>query len=369
MGSRTNGFKLSWGGFASLIAKIITLPLHLTWDLVVQAVWGRKLSHLPKRAVISGVKQLVERSSMPQIQYMVGTSDEVVYEAWTKSAREPRTVERFVDESVLYWIGPKKTHKVILYCHGGGFFMPMQAACLDFWNHVRKECLKDGCDVGVAALGYGLLPNAQFPIQLRQACVALDHLLATGTHPSNLIIVGDAAGANLILQLLSQLLHPIDRLGPITRMDAPLGGIYLMSPWVTGETSSTSFQKAAPDLFSAPTIEEWSSAYARDVPDSKRQYFEFSGTKVSWFKGISKFVKKVLVTAGEEERFLDDILDFAGNKLPAEELDLQLHIQSGGVHNDPYFEFSLTRNPSSAGTLTPIIVDWLKGAIRAPVTA
>lgn len=67
---------------------------------------------------MSSVKQLMERSSMSQIQYMVGTSDSAVYTAWTKNTGEPHLMEKFVDKSFLYWIGPKSTRKVILYCHG-----------------------------------------------------------------------------------------------------------------------------------------------------------------------------------------------------------------------------------------------------------
>ncbi|KAH6890845.1 alpha/beta hydrolase fold protein [Coprinopsis sp. MPI-PUGE-AT-0042] len=366
MVTKTKGFKLSWAGFISLVGKLIVLPIHLTWDLIVQTVFGRKLRQLPKRAVMSSVKQLLERSSMSQIQYVIGTSDEAVYSAWTKNTGEPRLVEKLVDDSVLYWIGPKQTRKVILYCHGGGFFMPVQSNTLHLWNYVRKALLEDNIAAGVVLLGYGLVPEAQFPVQLRQLCVALDHLLATGTHPSDIIIVGDSAGGNMILQLVSQLLHPLPDIGPTTRLEAPLGGAYLMSPWVTGKTTSASFQKPVPDLFDAPTIEEWAGAYAKDIPDSQKQYFEFSSTKASWFKGMSKYVKRVMVSAGDEERFLDDVVDFTTNKLPQNELDLRLEVQAGGVHIDPYFDFSLTDRPSSTGKLTPIIIDWLKEGFRAP---
>lgn len=33
--------------------------------------------------------------------------------------------------------------------------MPVQSNSLSFWNHVRKQLLKDKIAVGVALLGYG----------------------------------------------------------------------------------------------------------------------------------------------------------------------------------------------------------------------
>lgn len=107
-----------------------------------------------------------------QIKTISG-STAAVYSGWVKRHGLPETVEGpFVDDSLLYWIGPKRTEKVVLYVHGestyndpchnelrllgGAFFAPLQDCSLSFWNHVREDLGKQGVDAGFAVLGYGM---------------------------------------------------------------------------------------------------------------------------------------------------------------------------------------------------------------------
>jgi len=65
------------------------------------------------------------------------------------------------------------------------------------------------------------------------------HVLASGVQPKNLQIVGDSAGGNLAVQLLSHILHPFDGV-PLLAPPSPIRGVYLMSPWLSlsGATES-----------------------------------------------------------------------------------------------------------------------------------
>src|SRR5258705_7850394 len=81
-----------------------------------------------------------------------------------------------------------------------------------------------------------LLPEANFPVPLLQAVTAIKHLFARGVHPSNLILMGDSAGANLTTQVLLHIIHPLAGLPTLFESpmeDSKFAGAYLMSPWLT----------------------------------------------------------------------------------------------------------------------------------------
>ena len=54
-----------------------------------------------------------------------------------------------------------------------------------------------------------------------------------GIKREDIQILGDSAGATLIHEILSHILHPVtvERV-PELSLSAPLGGVYMMSPWV-----------------------------------------------------------------------------------------------------------------------------------------
>ncbi len=60
--------------------------------------------------------------------------------------------------------------------------------------------------------------------------LATEHILASGVDPSNLHLVGDSAGANLLTGLLSHILHPLDTVRPIIAPKGSIKSVYLMSP-------------------------------------------------------------------------------------------------------------------------------------------
>ena len=54
-----------------------------------------------------------------------------------------------------------------------------------------------------------------------------------GIKREDIQILEDSAGATLIHEILSHILHPVTVEGvPELSLSAPLGGVYMMSPWV-----------------------------------------------------------------------------------------------------------------------------------------
>jgi len=97
------------------------------------------------------------------------------------------------------WFVPKRTNPevVILFLHGGGYsFYPR-----GFYDGLCAM-LALSAKARVFALDYPLAPEHRFPAQLINAANAYEWLLATGIHPSHLVVAGDSAGGNLTLSLL-----------------------------------------------------------------------------------------------------------------------------------------------------------------------
>ncbi|THC99940.1 hypothetical protein EYZ11_000638 [Aspergillus tanneri] len=131
-----------------------------------------------------------------------------------------------------------RTDTVILYFHGGAYFL------MDPCTHRAPVCqLAKRADARVLSVRYRLAPQHPFPSALVDALVAYLSLLAPppgsfhNTVPAKKILFsGDSAGANLCLVLLQTLLT-LRRTSPTIRFhgqDIPLelpAGLALTSPW------------------------------------------------------------------------------------------------------------------------------------------
>ncbi|TFK26922.1 alpha/beta hydrolase fold protein [Coprinopsis marcescibilis] len=351
--------KLTWTDIASLAVTFVTLPFVMGWEVSKLLVFPAKGRGVAKTALSASVRHLMSHTTTAQIQALSGTSRQA-YEAWAKRNKLPITVESLVDGSALFWIGTKRTDRVVLYVHGGGYFSPLTDMGLNFMSYLKKQLQDQGVESGFAVLQYSLLPDV-FPTQLRQISVAVDHLLATGLDPSNLQLIGDSAGGNLLVQFLSHLAHPIENIGPITPFKSPLAGVCLVSPWVKSQSTSLSFtQSSSTDILSDTVTLGWGKDYFGGVQESLRPYVEPIYGPIGWFQGITKYAPRLLVTAGEEERFKDDIVDLVETRLSPAGVDVEFLIVEGGTHDDPCFDFFLSPNPASVHSSVRVVVDWIK---------
>lgn len=223
------------------------------------------------------------------------------------------------------------------------------------WPRLAKYGREKTTDISPA-----ILPTAKFPTQLVQAVEALQHVIASGCSPQDVYIVGDSAGGNLALALLSHMLHPVESVAPYPPTSR-IGGVFLMSPWVslTGDTGSHLANDSS-DIVGAKTLAYCGRKALEGVPDSLRVYLETLKVPDTWFRGIDELVSRILVTAGAAECLRDDIIQVS-HKLSKNHDKVKLIIQENGVHNDPFFDFFV--GEMNLGDLTPKIIDWFREAL------
>lgn len=97
-------------------------------------------------------------------------------------------------------VGAFSRPRVLLYLHGGGFFMEASGMHLRF---LRQICdATDACGVLPA---YRLAPEHPYPAGLDDCFRAYEALLARGVAASSIFIAGESAGGTLSLALLMRL--------------------------------------------------------------------------------------------------------------------------------------------------------------------
>ena len=99
--------------------------------------------------------------------------------------------EKQLGASAATWIGgPKDTTKpILLYLHGGAFFMRTPN------NHrLFLDRLRAACSLNSVIPFYRLAPEHPFPAALDDSVAAYKELLDQGYEPNNIILAGDSAG-------------------------------------------------------------------------------------------------------------------------------------------------------------------------------
>jgi len=279
-----------------------------------------------------------------------------VYETWTKQVKLAPVVEEIGDDARLLWIGPKRTDRVLLFCHGGCYFLPTTDFTLAFWHYVQGELKKKDIDIGIAFVQYSLAPMAKFPTPLRQASRAVEFLFAAGVRPENLHIAGDSAGGNLALQVISQMLHPHEGI-PAIRPSAPIGGVLLMSPWVSLTADAKSMTELdGIDFMSKAVLQDLGGKILAGFPAGDNAFAQPAKAPDSWFQGLDGVVQRVFVTVGESEVMRDDIIE-VGNRLKKHHQNVEVVVQDGGVHDDMLLDF-MTKE-KKLGAATPMLINWL----------
>ncbi|KAJ7452130.1 Alpha/Beta hydrolase protein [Mycena galericulata] len=354
--------ELRWTDTVGLIATVLTLPAAILWSVATTSYADYNKERTLKRiAGDAALRHSVNLLNVPQLQWAFGTT-RGTYEKWATSNKLPVTVDEFGEDGRLLWIGPKRLDRVVLFSHGGAFLLPPGDFALSFWRYVQLELEKQNIEVGFALLNYTLAPTATFPTPLKQARLALEFLVSAGVKPQNLQLVGDSAGGNLLVQVLSQLLHPLEAV-PEIRLPGPLRGVCLISPWVNLSADSKSHaENDALDFLSARTLAGWGAQILAGVPDADRPFAEAVRAPEGWFAGVDQHVERVLVTAGGAECLRDDIVVF-GEAFKKHHPNTELVVQSGGLHEDPFLDFLV--NDSKRGSVTPLIVEWLAAGFTA----
>ncbi|KAF8961656.1 Alpha/Beta hydrolase protein [Flammula alnicola] len=280
-----------------------------------------------------------------------------VYNNFVKGLKYPQAVEELGDDSRLLWVGPKRTERVMLYLHGGGFVLGMPEPAPVFWRFIQESLEKRGKPTGLAILNYSPIPDRPFPTQLNQTILAIQHLLDSGVKPENLQLVGDSAGGALIHGVFSHILHPLEGI-PKLQLSSPLGGAYYLSTWskLVDKDGCLHTNEGRGDFLNGNTCGYWGAKCMEDVPEPIIPYLEGNSAPTDWLKGIDKCVKRILLSIGEAEVLRDTILEYA-NIVKKYHPNTTVIMQEHGAHNDPYTDF-LT-GTKNLGNLTPLVLDWV----------
>ncbi|KIK51344.1 hypothetical protein GYMLUDRAFT_234144 [Collybiopsis luxurians FD-317 M1] len=362
---------VSWPRAVWMKVKLKLSPIVILKEVVLSPFVARSKDKSLKRVRgDASFRYLTDALSGAELQRFMGTSVSV-YSTWARQHNLPILIEELEDGGKLFWVGPKRTEKMLLYCHGGAYIFPCQEFTISFWRYIQLELEKQGMDVGIAIMSYSLVPVAQFPAQVWQTCRALEHLFSVEkVKPSNLQLVGDSAGGNLVSQVLSVMLHPLFS-PPIIPSGTKLRGAYMMSPWVslTGVGSSPSVKKLPSfeecndsDVISTDSILTWGQTVLAGAasPTLDMPYLDPIRAPSDWYQGLPNVVERVFVSTGGAECLRDAGRVFFDEKIKPWHEKAEYFEQEGGVHNDPFFDFQVADGPiGERQTLTPKILEWV----------
>ncbi|KAJ3856674.1 Alpha/Beta hydrolase protein [Lentinula lateritia] len=388
---------LTWANYFSIIF-FFTISLPLACFQTVLAPFTFRSNSYNSKSLTRRIGDTFVRAStahlpLAEIQSSVGTGLDQ-YQRWAKK-HQPElgalVVELPLDSDDdegrgergrLLWIGPKRTEKVLLYFPGGAYMFQVAEMMLRFWKYAQLEWEKQGLEIGIAVLSYsvGPDPNAAFPIQLFQATQALQYLLSEGYNPSDIQIVGDSAGGNLVAQLLSHMVHPfpVSSLVPPTNLPpgTRLRGVLMISPWVSlsnPDQWGPTFRSKDYDVTVYKNLQAAGERYVNTISNIKHKIDDLSQVVPyaepvlapdNWYSDLhNTVVDRILVTAGKEERLSDQIQVFFKQKIRPYHSDAILLVQDGGIHDDVIMDFMFSDTPLE-NELTPVVLEWIAKGFR-----
>jgi acetyl esterase/lipase len=201
-----------------------------------------------------------------------------------KLAFGDHAVDNLAIESVCAVESPAR---VILYLHGGAYFMGSPASYRD-----RAMRLSYRCQAEVFVPDYRLAPEHPYPAALDDVLAAWKYVRAL-RKGARIFVAGDSAGGGLGLSLLVKLRD----LGL-----AMPNGVFLLSPWTDLTTSGASVDgNRGKDLwFTRGHLETWARYYLGGA-DPRSPY-------VSPVFADLKGLPPIFLLAGENELLLDDAL-------------------------------------------------------------
>jgi len=295
---------------------------------------------------VVGVRAFLSCLTPRQLVYISG-STEKTYLEWLATSAQPRGLLSKPESVVLsdniskiHWIrSGQPASKVILFFHGGGYSAPLTAGHLNWCGSLITRLGADGIPLAAAVLEYGLAPEHKYPRQLQQAAAALQQVIELGFNPSSIFLGGDSAGAHLALGLLGHAMHKHPSIEKL-KLESPLAGVFLISPWLTDDTLTRSYK----ENFRVDMLPFDAARKAERylVPPSLRQAEVEAGHGWAmamdacddWWLSLPEVVGSVYITAGDEEMFRDHIVLFSRKlKDLHPSLPIQLEVESLQAHD------------------------------------
>lgn len=185
---------------------------------------------------------------------------------------------------------------------------------------LQKYLRKQGVDISIFSLSYHLAPQGVYPSQIKQALAALQHVIdKDGRDPSTIMIGGDSAGGNLCSALLLHLGRPHPDVSPKEGgiaspllLKAPLKAALLISPWISFETESPSFQQnRTSDYLTIQALNKASNAYIGPGNEHDEYSEPIKASIEHWTDVANHAVEKIMIWGGGGEVLIDGIRVFS----------------------------------------------------------
>lgn len=221
-----------------------------------------------------------------------------------------------------------KTEKVILMIHGGGFKIELN----DFYRKLAEKYSNMFCGATVINVDYGRFPEHKLPSQMHDVVKVYLHLLDKGINNSDIVFIGDSAGATLAMTSslwLRDSSHPLP------------GHIVCFSLWADATSSGES------RITNAYTDPFYGIAKHKKIEDNLHMLKRISKYVLDvdrtdpyispLFGSFEKFPKVTLIcgTAELDESDNDRVYD----KLKSADIDAELHKFEGMCHCFQLFSF------------------------------
>ncbi|PRT57110.1 Putative steryl acetyl hydrolase mug81 [Wickerhamiella sorbophila] len=206
------------------------------------------------------------------------------------------------DDTSARWItevnGRRKEDPVILYLHGGGFFlktMPEQIT----WMCKLVEALPQH-RLSVLELDYTVSPQGQYPVQLNEALSVYKELTKTC---SKIIILGDSAGGNLASSLTA---HMVKNNSPLPRP----WSVVLVSAWTEFDrVDGSAITNKDYDYLNLDNNDTLTMYYAGTRDNLKNPYVNMWVGGSEFWQGV--FPERTIAVWGDKELFRDGCRRFA----------------------------------------------------------
>ncbi|KAI5850387.1 Alpha/Beta hydrolase protein [Morchella snyderi] len=267
-----------------------------------------------KNLGIFKISYVCRRFSIQQIRAITGEcSTRPTYLRYCESRNIKPCIEPVPRGGHALWVDKKQSpEKAFVFIHGGGFHVGLSSGHIKFIDSVITEAKKSGVSLSTVILEYDLAPESRYPTQLIQAISLFEHILGSGISPSQIILGGESAGGNLILGLLSHILHPNPEFPILPELVSQIGGAIIISPWVSFDTNSESMQgyNSEHDTIFPGIIDAWASSYL-GLKEARNPYSEPMRAPEGWWSDLQSVVKRILITAGAEEVMRDDLVKFS----------------------------------------------------------
>lgn len=224
-------------------------------------------------------------------------------------------------------IPPASCDKVMYYLHGGAYGAGHPAQQMATFLRVAEIAAEENIIIAIFGLSYSFAPEAHFPKPMDQAVVGYKYLLEDcHIDPSKIAMIGDSSGGHLSLCLALVLREK--------GLPSPRAGFFLISPWLDllcSSEGSYTRNKNRDFLDAASLTTVAKQALQSDTNGGNSRFTSFLQPLTGGQSWRDVLLGKVWLSAGGDEIFLSDIVNFA-DILKKDGVDVELDLSENKVH-------------------------------------